>query len=378
MSRSLALALVTFLLLPGVSPAYPGSPGEPGAGETAGVRWFRGSLEEALAKARAEHKLVLVDCWARWCRYCRVMDRKTWSLPEVARVVAQETVPLRAEVDAHRGVGKSWQERYGVLALPAVLLLEPREGKKVEHLLGFQDAAHLLSAIDRARAAAFPGEETRAAGNDPGALARAGGRLARAGRREEAIRALRRAIDLDRDCRRDARDDAALALAPLLGEKERFRVLAGAWEACPRASARGELWQRLAEAGAKLPDPAPWGELLARRVREAPDDPGAACDRAEWLLGPGKDPAGALALARRAADLAPADPRPWSLAARALHALGRNREALAAVGKAVDLAPWDPDLRDLRLRISLAVRRETGRDGNRAEPGGLDRDNPDH
>ncbi len=361
MTRVLVLSLVLVLVAP---VAFAAEPAGPGPGETAGVKWFQGTLEEALARARAEHKLVLVDCWARWCRYCRVMDRKTWALPEVARIVQEETIPMKAEVDAHRGVGKSWQQRYGVLALPAVLILEPREGKKLEHLLGFQDAAHVLEAIDRARAAAFPEDETRAAGNDPRALARVGGRLARAGRREEAMEVLRRAIELDRDCRRDARDDAALALAPLLDAAEGFRVLAAAWEACPRGNARGELWQRLRETGEKLDDPAPWGELLARRVREAPGDPEAVCDRAEWLLGPGKDPVAALPLARGAAELAPGDPRPWSLVARALHALGRDREALAAVGKAVDLAPWDENLRDLRLEISLAARRKGDRGGN--------------
>lgn len=361
MTRVLVLSLALALAAPAVAA---GEPAAPGPGETAEVKWFQGTLEEALARARAEHKLVLVDCWARWCRYCRVMDQKTWALPEVARIVQQETIPMKAEVDAHRGVGKSWQQRYGVLALPAVLILEPREGKKLEHLLGFQDAAHVLEAIDRARAAAFPEDETRAAGDDPRALARVGGRLARAGRRKEALAVLRRAIELDRDCRRNARDDAALALAPLLDDADGFRVLAEAWEACPRADARAELWQRLRETGEKLADPAPWGEILARRVRESPDDPEAACDRAEWLLGPGKDPRAALPLARRAAELTPEDPRPWTLVARALHALGREREALAAVGKAVDLAPWDEDLRDLRLRISLAARRESGQGGD--------------
>ncbi len=363
MPRPPVLSLFLPLLLLLAPAALADRSAAPGPGETTGVKWFEGSLEQALARARAERKLVLVDCWARWCRYCRVMDQKTWALPEVARVVQQETIPMKAEVDAHRGVGRSWQERYGVLALPAVLILEPREGKKLEHLLGFQDAAHVLEAIDRARAAAFPEDETRAAGDDPGALARAGGRLARAGRRKEAVEVLERAIELDRDCRHDARDDAALALAPLLDAGDGFRVLAEAWEACPRASARAELWQRLREAGEALADQAPWGELLARRVRETPDDPEAACDRARWLLGPGKDPEAALPLARKAAALAPEDPRPWALVARALHALGRDREALAAIGKAIDLAPWDEDLRDLRLEISLAARRGRGQEG---------------
>jgi len=354
----LALAL-GLLLSPLPAAAAPGSP--PAGEEGTGVRWFGGTLEQALERARQERKLVLVDCWATWCRYCMVMDRNTWSRPDVARVVAQETIPLKAEVDVRHGVGKEWQQRYGVMALPAVLILEPREGKKLEHLIGFQDAAHVLEAIDRARAAAFPGEETRAGGNDPRALARAGSRLARAGRRREALRALRRAIELDADCRRDARDDAALALAPLLPAPEGFRVLAEAWRACPRASGSAELWERLGEAGRSLRDPAPWGEILAERVRQAPDDPAALCDRAEWLVGPGKDPDAALALARHATEVAPDDPRPWSLVARALHALGRDREAVAAIGRAVDLAPWDEDLRELRLEISLAARREQER-----------------
>ena len=41
------------------------------------------SLEDGLARARRERKLVLIDMWATWCRDCSVMDRTTLADPAV-------------------------------------------------------------------------------------------------------------------------------------------------------------------------------------------------------------------------------------------------------------------------------------------------------
>src|SRR5690606_2728779 len=47
------------------------------------VDWFEGSLEQALAKAKAEDKLVFVDVGAYWCPPCHELDETVFTLPKV-------------------------------------------------------------------------------------------------------------------------------------------------------------------------------------------------------------------------------------------------------------------------------------------------------
>ncbi len=42
------------------------------------------SVEEAVKMAKADQKKILVDVYTDWCKWCKVMDQKTFSNPEVS------------------------------------------------------------------------------------------------------------------------------------------------------------------------------------------------------------------------------------------------------------------------------------------------------
>jgi thioredoxin-related protein len=62
-----------------------------------GVAWM--SIEEALEKSKKEPRKIFVDVYTDWCGWCKVMDRETFSDPEVARVLNEKfyAVKLNAE-----------------------------------------------------------------------------------------------------------------------------------------------------------------------------------------------------------------------------------------------------------------------------------------
>lgn len=48
-----------------------------------GIQFFEGSYAVALAKAKAENKLLFVDIYASWCGPCKRLKATTFRDPEV-------------------------------------------------------------------------------------------------------------------------------------------------------------------------------------------------------------------------------------------------------------------------------------------------------
>jgi thiol:disulfide interchange protein DsbD len=96
--------------------------------------WLEQDLEGAFARAKAEHKLVLVDIYADWCAQCKELDEKTWPDPGVKQWIAQNAVPIRIDTDARR---KDLATKLQIRSYPTVLLLDV-EGREVRRILGFQ------------------------------------------------------------------------------------------------------------------------------------------------------------------------------------------------------------------------------------------------
>ena len=328
-----------------------------------GVRWFSGSFEQALAAAREQDKLVLLDAWAAWCKYCHVMDAELWSKDEVARALAPEVVAVKAEVDIVKGTGLELRDRYQVEGLPLVLVIDPADGKALERLEGYRKAPEILEAVDRARVAAGGGRaatEQAAATGDPAELLRVAGQLRRSGESAGARAAAEQALAADPACARDVGDDAVLLLADLdLAASQPAAALSrlsAAARPCAAASGAGEIWDRTVELSGTVEGDAAKGAVLIRRAEAFPADPDAQRAASAWLVRSARDPKRAATYAARALALAPDDPRALAAVAEVELAQGNAARARELIERAIKIDPHDPDLRELRLRITMAAR----------------------
>ena len=81
---------------------------------------------EAFAKARAEHKGVMVDFSATWCVPCGELE-VTFGDPEVYDRITKNFVPLKFDVSDGTDANEALQKRYGAGTLPAVVFKSAEE-----------------------------------------------------------------------------------------------------------------------------------------------------------------------------------------------------------------------------------------------------------
>ncbi|MDQ7006515.1 MAG: thioredoxin family protein [Acidobacteriota bacterium] len=320
---------------------------------SAAVAWFEGDLQQAMEKARAEGRLVLVDCWATWCKYCRVMDQDVWSQEGVTRVVERNTVPLRREVDARRGLGLDLSERYGVRELPAVLIIDPKDGSLLVDLVGYSSPERLIEGIDQA----YEKSAERRSPQQPSGAAD----LLREGREALRVREFRRALErtrqaaaADPDCRAGVALDAGLLEAEIHRRMDRpghaLEALESLADRCA-GKLNPEAWRLWSELAASVDGQAGRGRVLERWAAADTASVEAQVAWGVWLREEGGDAARSARVLEDVTRRAPDDPLPLVEWSRSLNALGRREQALEALEAAIRLDPHDPDLRELRFRL---------------------------
>ena len=108
-----------------------------------GVAFASLSYDDALSKAYAEQKIVMVDLYTDWCGWCKKMDRETFADPRVGRAT-RGMVPIR--VNAEKG-GEEVARKFRVDGYPVVLFLDGK-GREVQRIRGYVDADELLKIVE--------------------------------------------------------------------------------------------------------------------------------------------------------------------------------------------------------------------------------------
>ncbi len=86
---------------------------------------WHSSLAEGLEVARREHKPVLIDVWATWCKNCLTMDRTTLANADVKNALSSYVkVKYQAE-DPDEEPARSLMRRLSAPGLPAYAILKP-------------------------------------------------------------------------------------------------------------------------------------------------------------------------------------------------------------------------------------------------------------
>jgi uncharacterized protein YyaL (SSP411 family) len=115
--RILAFAIAGFA----VSPTFAAEP----------VKWS-GWGDDLFARAAAEKRFVILDLEAVWCHWCHVMERTTYTDPEVTELLQSKYLPVRVDQDANPDLSG----RYGDWGWPATIIFAP-DGSEIAKIRGY-------------------------------------------------------------------------------------------------------------------------------------------------------------------------------------------------------------------------------------------------
>ncbi|MCY7352788.1 MAG: thioredoxin family protein [Cytophagaceae bacterium] len=108
----------------------------------AGIQFFTGSWKDALAKAKAEKKLVFLDAYAAWCGPCKMMQARTFPDKRVGEFFNQKFISVK--MDMEKGEGPALANMYPLDAYPTLFFMDSR-GKVVKKVVGLHSPDDLLT-----------------------------------------------------------------------------------------------------------------------------------------------------------------------------------------------------------------------------------------
>jgi len=147
MKKSLTALMIIFL---GITMAGCGGDGdrpEVGSGEN---KWL--AFDEGLALAKSEKKPVVIDFYTNWCRWCKVMDKQTFSKPEISSFLAEHFVSIRINAESrnerYEYKGKMYTpaeltRKFRIRAYPSIVYLD-EEGSLIKVVPGYQPPERYL------------------------------------------------------------------------------------------------------------------------------------------------------------------------------------------------------------------------------------------
>lgn len=190
------------------------------------IQWEH-RFDEAVKKARAARKPIMVDFWADWCSWCHRLDQTTYVDPLVVKL-SDEFIAVKVDTEK----GRKNQEialRYNVRTLPTIAFISPG-GRQILRLDGFQGPGQFPRTMEAARDAARQVMGWEAAlerdAKDPAALFGLGVHLFEQEYYEDSRGLLYRAVAVDH--------------ARPVGDRKQARMLIGIIQNYDRKFAEGE------------------------------------------------------------------------------------------------------------------------------------------
>ena len=115
----------------------------------AGVQFFAGSWQAALAEAKRRNKPLFVDVYTTWCPPCRRMAQEAFPSPKLGETYNARFINY--QINAEVGEGVNVARSYAVTSYPTALYIAPN-GELMQRSVGYGGINALLTQANMALA----------------------------------------------------------------------------------------------------------------------------------------------------------------------------------------------------------------------------------
>ncbi|MEI6311352.1 MAG: thioredoxin domain-containing protein [Bacteroidota bacterium] len=112
-----------------------------------GIVFEHGSFQEALNKAKAEKKMLFMDCYTNWCGPCKMLQNNTFPNEEVGTFFNDNFICYKIECEHDEG--PTICNRFVINAYPTLLFIDG-DGNIVQKSMGYRPPESLISEGKRA------------------------------------------------------------------------------------------------------------------------------------------------------------------------------------------------------------------------------------
>ncbi len=109
--------------------------------EPAGIEFFEGTWEEALALSEKVGKPILLDAYASWCGPCKVLKSRVFTQESVGTYFNANFINVKRDME--RGEGRNLARKYKVTAYPSLFFIQA-DGAVITKAVGYHNPEQLI------------------------------------------------------------------------------------------------------------------------------------------------------------------------------------------------------------------------------------------
>lgn len=102
---------------------------------------------EAVAQAKAENKMVFLDCYTSWCGPCKMMARDIFPQKKVGDFMNPKFICIK--IDMEKGEGPTLTQKFQVSAFPTFIIFNS-DAQEIGRFLGGSDADGFIDRVKKA------------------------------------------------------------------------------------------------------------------------------------------------------------------------------------------------------------------------------------
>nr|WP_121272637.1 DUF255 domain-containing protein [Pedobacter schmidteae] len=112
------------------------------------IQFEKLSLEDAIAKAKNENKIIYVDMSASWCQPCKMMQEKVFPDPQVVEYLNKNFISIYFQCDLDSALSNVYRDKYISTAFPTHLLID-KNGELIHKFVGYMSVTSFLAELNK-------------------------------------------------------------------------------------------------------------------------------------------------------------------------------------------------------------------------------------